>query len=222
MANPWVFQIQARGFWFVDIPRTSSSSIKVELGRRYGLPYGKSNLIDHEYSTRQGIGDHIPARFMRQYLSDKSWENIFTFTLVRNPWDRQVSMYFYRLRKGHFTEKLGFRDYILRLQDAFAGNKVELFSYHAFYLGCCDYILDEQNKVMVSFVGRYENRERDIRTIGERIGYPELGKLFIQTGARDKAHYSHYYNDETREIIATLYRNDISIFGYEFESPRSI
>ena len=32
----------------MDIPRTSSSSIRAELGKIYGPPYGKMNLIEKE------------------------------------------------------------------------------------------------------------------------------------------------------------------------------
>src|SRR5262245_8701167 len=89
-------QIRRHGFWFVDIPRTSSTSIRVELGRFYGLPYGKSKTFEDQYSTPQIFRDHVPAREMREILGTDLWERIFTFALVRNPWDRIVSMYNWR------------------------------------------------------------------------------------------------------------------------------
>ena len=39
-------EIKANGFWFVDIPRTSSTSIRVELGQQYGPAYAKANGIE--------------------------------------------------------------------------------------------------------------------------------------------------------------------------------
>jgi len=32
------------GFWFVDIPRTSSISVRVQLVRRFGSVYGKERV----------------------------------------------------------------------------------------------------------------------------------------------------------------------------------
>ena len=75
MESETLLQIKRNGFWFVDIPRTSSSSIKVELGNAYGAPYGKANLIESQFSTKQTIPDHVPAVYMRTHLGVESWNS---------------------------------------------------------------------------------------------------------------------------------------------------
>ena len=35
------FLVKRHGFYFVDVPKTSSSSIRHDLGERFGLPYTK-------------------------------------------------------------------------------------------------------------------------------------------------------------------------------------
>jgi len=216
MENEVLSQIRSNGFWFIDIPRTSSSSIKVELGREFGFPYGKSNLTDTEFSTSQVIPDHLPAKYMRNYLGSEVWDGLYTFTFVRNPWDRMVSMYFYRLLKGHYSEDLTFLDYIKQLKSLADGHRPALFANYVFYLGCSDYIFDGDNS-LVSYIGRYENRESDIQKVSAAIKCPELGKLFIQKSTADKEHYSYYYDEETKEIVGNVYSNDIKRFGYGFE-----
>ena len=95
--------IRKNGFWFVDIPRTSSSSIRSELGKHFGRAYGKTNVNEREYQTPQIFRDHITARKMKALLGNKTWESIFTFTIVRNPWERIFSMYHYRKKRSFFT-----------------------------------------------------------------------------------------------------------------------
>lgn len=221
MESQALSQIRKKGVWFVDIPRTSSSSIKVELGRHFGFPYGKSNLTDKGFSTAQVIPDHLPAKYMRNQLGSGIWDGLYTFTFVRNPWERMVSMYFYRLLKGHYSEDLTFRDYVKQLKSLAEGHRPPLFANYVFYLGCSDYIFDGDNS-LISYIGRYENRASDIQEISAAIKCPELGVLFLQkSSASNKEHYSFYYDEETKEIIGNIYSSDIKRFGYKFESMRN-
>lgn len=86
-----IYQVKKNGFWFVDIPRTSSSSIKIELAHMYGKAYSKinlleRNLIDKKYTLdKSPFKNHLTAIEMKRILGEKIWDEIFTFTLVRNP-----------------------------------------------------------------------------------------------------------------------------------------
>ena len=50
--NHAIHEIKRNGFWFIDIPRTSSCSIKVEPGNTFGPVYEKANTIDKDYSKK--------------------------------------------------------------------------------------------------------------------------------------------------------------------------
>ncbi|GMQ87167.1 MAG: hypothetical protein BMS9Abin08_0365 [Gammaproteobacteria bacterium] len=213
----WLAKLKEKGFWFVDIPRTASSSIRAELGKEYGPLYGKENLIEQVYRTKQVFQDHIPASHMKRILGTALWDKLYTFAFVRNPWERMVSFYYYRIRKGHFGNELSFRDYVLRLRDFYAGQSCELFTYHGFYLSCSDYILDAFGNNLVSFVGKYENRAEDLDKIAGKLGFRNIGKLWIQKSAEHQGHYSSPYDDETAEIIRNIFSRDILLFDYKFE-----
>lgn len=201
--------------WFVDIPRTSSSSIKVELEKRYGLIFGKKNLTDQAFVSNQIIPNHIPAKFMRKMLGGDIWDHLFTFSFVRNPWDRMVSMYNYRKKLArNIPENMTFSEYIrLLYKDRGTG----LFQYHGHYFSNADYLVGDDDEILVSFVGRYENRENDIKTIVEYTGIQDIGKISTQKSRETADPYCHYYNDESREIVADLFSRDLDIFGYTFE-----
>lgn len=211
-----VMQIRRNGFWFVDIPRTSSSSIKVELSKRYGAAYGKSNLIEKEHASRRIFDGHVPAKKMRKMVGEESWKRIFTFTFVRNPWDRMASMYHYRHKIGQIPADISFRDYIFALEKS-SGVRGTIFQFPVFYFSSSDYILDDDGNILVDFVGRFETRDRDLKEIVRKIGYESLGDAWIQRASPAGQHYSTHYDDETREIVRRLYQQDLDIFGYEFE-----
>ena len=69
----------------------------------------------------------------------------------------------------------------------------------------------------MDFVGRFENRENDLQYISQKIGVnidSNIHQRKIQM--RNKKHYTEYYDDETRQIVAEKYAEDIEYFGYKF------
>ncbi len=210
-------QIRRRGFWFIDIPRTSSSSIKAELGQLYGRAYSKLNIKDKGYGKQQIFADHLPAHQMREILTSDVWNSIFTFTIVRNPWDRLLSSYYYRKnRVKNLPEDMDFKKYVFELYHFMNHKNSPLFLYHGYYYSAAEYILDEKEDKIINFIGKYENREEDIRYIGEKLNIPKFGSLHIQKAREIQEPYSKFYDDEMAQMVGKLYEKDIKLFDYKF------
>jgi len=204
-----------KGVWFVDIPRTSSSSISSEMGKAFGAPYGKSNLIDEEYAVTQVFPVHMSSVAARDALGRFIWDRIYTFSMVRNPWDRIFSLYNYRVKVGNISKELSFRDYVLAMADEKSNNK--LFKYHGFSFGSSDYLTDESGSIIVDFVARYENRAEDLKIISSRLGNIPLGSLHIQGATPLGSRYLSAYDSDTKKVIEKLFSKDIELFGYSFK-----
>lgn len=205
------------GFWFIDIPRTSSSSIRSELGRHFGSAYGKTNVIEKQHATKQLIHeDHVPAIRMQELIGNSNWDKIFKFTFVRNPWDRIYSMYNYRQKVSSIPREWSFREYVIALEKA--SPKSEFFQYHGFRFGASEYILGKNGEIIVNFIGKYENRSHDLNLVASHLNLNDLGKLHIQRAQPRESHYSYFYDSETEEIIRRLYSKDIELFNYEFDN----
>ena len=64
-----------------------------------------------------------------------------------------------------------------------------------------DGLLDYLKPNEMDFIGRFENRTQDLEYISKKIGI----KIDTNVKARShqsKKHYTEYYNDETRKIVA--------------------
>lgn len=76
-------------------------------------------------------------------------------------------------------------------------------------------VTDEEGKICVDFLGRFERLAEDFRFVQERIGLPRNDLPWLQK-ARNAARYTDFYNKETRQIAGERFRRDIEMFGYEF------
>ncbi|WP_170761972.1 sulfotransferase family 2 domain-containing protein [Ruegeria lacuscaerulensis] len=206
--------IKKSGVWFVDIPRTSSSSIRTELGRHFGPAYGKSNLFEQDEALEQLFLDHVPAHVMRSFLGEEVWDSVFTFSVVRNPWDRCFSLFNYLQRSENIPMEWSFAQFLHALEKA--DENTPGFKFHGHRYGASDFLLDKDNTVLVDQIVRFEDRDQGLAKVAERLNLPELGKLHLQRATERGANYRDQYDSESRRIVGRLYEKDIKLFGYEF------
>lgn len=143
---------------------------------------------------------------VKQYIEkygEGIWRKYFTFSFVRNPWDRVISWIKYRDKRygiyNNETDNSIIKRDLTRYYDP-SNSYFELLA------------LDVPNTV--DFIGRFENLQRDFNIICDKIGIPHQ-KLPHHNKTNHK-HYTEYYDDETRELVAKKYAKDIEYFGYKF------
>src|SRR5690606_33093610 len=98
-----------------------------------------------------------------RYVSPLQFAEYFKFAFVRNPWDRVVSMY-----KWHgFHQICSFRSFVAHeLTGWLWRNK------HWFVRPQCDFVCDDDGRLLVDYVGRYETLQADFDVVCERLGLP--------------------------------------------------
>jgi hypothetical protein len=208
-------------FLFVHIAKTGGTSIRATLNRyRRRDPYYVPASICSRISSLTGhrIGCKLPrhAKVITAYemLPRETFRNLFKFAFVRNPWDLQVSSYHHirrerpHLMAGHddFEEFLRYKLDPARPYQFHIDTSIELQS---------DYLIDLRGRVMVDFIGRYENLAGDFQEVCRRIGIDPL-PLAHRRKARTRSDYRSYYTDTAVEMIAERFKRDIDMFDYRF------
>jgi len=193
------------------------------ISRKYKLIYVHINKtggtsIESIFGGR--LDDQITASQMKEKLGAELWDQCFKFATVRNPWDRMVSEYHFRQTshlinpsKWHCPKHLriapdvSFREWILQGHD-------EVGSEYIRFRSQLNWLLDKEGNLLVDFIGRFESLEKDFNKVceitNEQWKLPHFNKTH-------HTHYSFYYDEETKQIVAERHKEDIEFFNYEFQ-----
>jgi|TARA_Y100000289_G_scaffold39201_1_gene38627 hypothetical protein len=192
-------------FIFIHIPKCGGSSIESSFGCDL---WDKKRFPDHFYSYDLALGrdpstnkylQHLTITEIRE-LKNNSIDDYFSFSFVRNPWSRHLSdFYFYGGRK-----KCDFKNFLLSPPEDDLSHAMPQF----------DFVYSPDGELLVDFIGRFENLQEDFNIVCDKIGIPPK-KLPHKNTTKHK-HYTEYYDEETKQIIAERYAKDIEYFGYKF------
>ena len=75
-------------------------------------------------------------------------------------------------------------------------------------------LVDQDGRLALDFVGRYEDLQASYDAVCDRIGLAR-SELPVKNRS-DHRPYTDYYDDELRERVAEFYADDLAAFGYGF------
>ena len=78
-----------------------------------------------------------------------------------------------------------------------------------------EWLKDDEGKISLNDIGKFESINKDFNHIRNVIG---LEASLPHLNASSRAAYQSYYDDETRDVIAPWFHEDIKVFGYSFSS----
>ena len=158
---------------------------------------------------------HETALTFRDRIGKKRWNERFSFAIVRNPWDRAVSHFHYRKmtnQTGLGIASIAFKDWLKRV---YLDRSPEYMNEEKMFLTQSEWVCDEQGRIMVDYIGRFENLQQSWDDICDALHREKSQLPHVKKSSRGD--YRDYYDDESREIIADFFRPDIELFDYSFE-----
>lgn len=218
------------GFIYTKTAKTAGTSVESYF-EKFCMPENQWEFSHarEEYESDEGIigfrgmnssgkkwYNHMSAAEIRSKAGAEVWDRYFKFCVVRNPFDKLVSaFYFYTTaaqpnsngNAANWSEEEQIRQF--RHWSRHGGRVLDRDKY----------VVD--NQVCMDFFIRYEELENGIRFVSERLGLafePErLPKL--KSGIRDhKIAVKDFYDAKTIEMVKKLYSLELELFGYELNS----
>ncbi len=178
---------------FYRIPKNAGTSITKMLSKISG---------EESYKKRS-----IPPEKIKEY---------FSFTIVRNPYDRVVSFYEDKMRKpcepGVVTtdfrlhEDMPFKDFVKILSKRKDKNLDRHFRSQSYFL--------ENRKI--DFIARFENLKEDYKKIMKKARVKNPPELPHKRKSKRKKDYRDYYDEETKKLVQERYKRDLELFDYKF------
>ncbi|MEH6542888.1 MAG: sulfotransferase family 2 domain-containing protein [Porticoccaceae bacterium] len=190
--------------------KVACSSIKSALISHNGYGTSPVNYIEvHKTAAEMGMS--------QQHLNMSQLSGLFTFTFVRDPFARLVSLYVNKFSRReifyngfHFEHYLGgiidqsftfeqFVKVVSKIPDRMSDRH---FKAQAFL------IYDESPKI--DYIGKMENLGNDYLNISKKYGLGDLPHI----NKSKKINIAKYYDKKLLNIVGARYERDIELFGY--------
>ena len=163
--------------------------------------------VDRRYGNADYLEQHSKYKDIKEYFDKNNLniKNYFKFSFMRNPWERRISQYKYA--KKMVKQPRG--DWAI---------EISLMSFYEFIKERNDsqlnWVSDKKNNVAVDFLGAGKNLQKEFNIVCDKIGIPK--QELPRRNATKHKHYTEYYDEETKQIVANKCAKDIEYFGYKF------
>ncbi len=160
----------------------------------------------NDFTHKKRSSDPRKHANLASYLT-KHIENYQIFCVIRNPFDRIFSMWKWESSvKGFFEgvdyKKLKFKEFL------------QNHTWDWYFKPQYDFIYSDHIDINRVNLIRFENLQNDFDIACDKIEIPR--QQLPHTNKSKHKHYTEYYDDETKQIVAEKYAIDIEYFGYEF------
>ena len=194
-------------FIFIHTNKCAGTSIEVSLTSICGSddiigPVTLENLPpDYKHPEnydKNKFEDTMSAEEIKSNIPLECWEEYTKFSVVRNPWDRMISAWFWQTRNDD-------RDLSIFLSQP-ALRPISMSEQ-----------LTVNDSICTDFLIRYENLNKDYKKVCELLNINPIDLPHAKSGYKPKdVHYTNYYNEYTKNIIENRFRDDINNFNYKF------
>lgn len=177
-------------------------NVKKYLLEKYRHELGESQP-QHSYAT--SIQSNFPNEF----------KNYRKFCVVRNPWTKAVSDYFWRIK--NIQSPPSFEEFIRAIEKGDSLNDIVRLRYHDNWP---IYTIDDE--IVADRVIRFEKLKAGVQETCTEFGIPFDGWLPNAKGGHrpksgKKALPASFYTQELKDTVGRLYENEINAFGYTFD-----
>ncbi len=193
----------------VSVYQRSIESIKSELKEQGSVRVNDVTINDIQSLERFGVANtrlntqkHSPLQHYHDNWDTDfygDWGSFFKFSVIRNPWERMVSLYWSpHARRSRWSSS----DFINMVRNKEPAT-IDYFTVN----GAVD----------MDYFIRFEKLAEDFDFVCEKLGIPKHSLPHVNRSGHQK--YTDYYDADTCDIVAEKFAKEIELFEFKFAHP---
>ena len=198
-----------KDFLFLSNHKCASTSIMQSLVGNIGFNGVRNTGKQFDIINEQIVNinnnpwKHASLDIWKEYcnINNIDISNMETFTTVRNPWDRLVSLYSYKSKFVKDLNPKNFEDFIHKMYEQDG------------YLEFRYFVVGSNGKKLVDHAMKVENIKKDYINFMKRYN---LNLRITHKNKSNRTNYRTYYNEDTKELVRKYFEHEIDKFKYLF------
>jgi len=202
---------------FIHIPKTGGSSIEVYLSKKYNIQLNLKSLwyikifkynfaFEYDKITPQHQTYNTIYKY-RDEFNIKFNDNLKIFTIVRNPYDRIISdFFFFKLITISST-----KEEVFKIMYKYIHTNPNIYDNHN--IPQYKFITDENDNIINNIIIlKTETLNNDMKN----IGYNDFNLNILKN--KLNVNYNDYLNNDSIKLINKYYEKDFKLFDYEMRN----
>ncbi|WP_084709069.1 sulfotransferase family 2 domain-containing protein [Aequorivita vladivostokensis] len=210
---------------FIHITKCAGSSVE----HAFGVNVHKNTPTDYEHlfgwcpQNKLFLQHATPQQLLDLgYISPEVWAAYYKFIIVRNPWSRAYSDYYWLIENskiyGSFEEYIngegGFKEIMHKTTKRFRGDHL---------YPQIDYFFMHGKGINYDQIVYFENLNTGLDLVTQQLVLPrDFFTHRVNTSSKKLAHYSLFYNNKRKRLVEEKFKKDISFLKYQFEERKTV